>query len=340
MKTKDNTSLQRLSDDWVSEYSQWFKDYENSFQSTMPDVVSSFVQKKSLDDMSSSDILRTLDWLRDNPVTHVKTRPDGYPHVTPYVDEVTGVHSVGYYKFDEGFLDHAMTKGWLSLPVAWYYGRESIAGIADTFEEVQAHVNKLTEQYNYSKHSFVRKQHFVVLVRETSDLSLVHEFSHVGQWGQGIRSEQWANSPCPIGYPEKKELEKMKRVIHYQHLKSHSMQIFNEKFTQQFSDWSKSAFKEYEFSGHHPHCTNKRPHNIVHKPNCTNKPSNEIPWDSEKLFGFPVFTMQSNYYEQACHAFEHSRKVDGVSWNKIFQFEILKIASDANMPPTHPADIW
>lgn len=330
MKTKDNTSWQRLSDDWVSENSRWFKDYENSFQSTMPDVVSSFVQKKSLNDMSSSDILRTLDWLRDNPFVHVETNSRGYPHVTPFIDVSTGEHPVGYYIFDEGFLDHALTKGWLSLPVGWYYGKGAIAGIADTFEEVQVHVEKLFEQYNQSDYSFVRKQNFVVLVRETSDLSLVHEFSHVGQWGQRIRGEQWED---PIGYPEKKELEKMKRVIHHQHLKSRKMQVFNEKFAQQFSDWSKSAFEEYEFSGHHSHCANNQHQQIVHQPHCANKPPNDIPWHSESILGFPVFTNPSFDYEMECKEFVDSLPKYGFGRDKIFQFEVLTIPTDSDKPP-------
>lgn len=331
--------MRQLSDDWLSENSQWFRDYEGSFKSVMPDVVSSFVRDKSLDNMSSADILRTIDWLRDHPITHVEMKANGEPHVIPFIDPVTGKHPAGYYHFDEGFLDCAMSKNWLSLPVDWYYGQETIAGIADTFDEVKAHIAKLSEQYSRSDYGFVRKQQFVVLVRETSDLSLVHEFSHVGEWGEKIRKrEMYLKDPCPINYVWQKEIQKAKRVIHHQYLDSLELREFNEKFIRNFSLWAKNSYTSYVLGGRNPYCNT---HHVRHR-HATSKCGFDTTIvepveDSENVLGFPVFTKRSFEYEKACKAFVDSKSSRR---NKIFQFEVLRITPKSGIPPTHPADIW
>lgn len=228
--TKKDANIQRLSDDWLSSMSHWFKEYEDSNPYDMPETVNSLMNKNSFDTMKSTDIMSAIHWLSENPLsfTKPKTGLNSDPYVIPYVDRITGKHPVGYYDFDEKFLDYAMSKGWLSLLDSWNfstYPSPDIAdpsfnaypssGIADTFEEVQSHMECLFSMFDQSQASFVRQQKFVILVRETDDFSLVHEFYHVGEWGK----ELFFNSPIYRDYV-KKENAKMKKVIHDKHLKS------------------------------------------------------------------------------------------------------------------------
>lgn len=219
--TKKDANIQRLSDDWLSSMSHWFKEYEDSNQYDMPETVNSLMNKNSFDTMKSTDIMSAMHWLSENPLsfTKPKTGLSGDSYVIPYVDRVTGKHPVGYYDFDEKFLDYAMSKGWLSLLDSWNFNTYPSSGIADTFEEVQSHVEFLFSIFDKSQASFVRQQKFVILVRETDDFSLVHEFSHVGTWGKKLFLNRWKD-PIYWDYPEQKENAKIKKVIHDKHLKS------------------------------------------------------------------------------------------------------------------------
>lgn len=311
------TKMLSLSDDWVDSCGHWFDEYVEKTHSSIPELVRNFSTHRSLDDLSSVEILTVMDWLSSRQVDHVQVYSNGFPHVRPYEDKSTGFQPAGYYDIDDDFFAYAQDNGWLSLPNSWWYGDDAVVGIADNFEEVENHVNEVLSKWKDSNYKFISNHKFIVSIRQTNDLSLVHKMFHVGDWGKKLRKSNSAFE-YELSYPRSKEDMKMKNSNSFRIINLMDNIQWHDKFLAKSMQLAKTKHGHHcHHHGHHDTTSDQREH--MHENSTSDSLKN-----SRKKFGFSVPTRASYNYELACLDFENNALNDR---KDILQFEILKISS-------------
>ena len=218
-----------LSDDWIDSCGHWFDEYVSKTNYSIPELVRNFSVNRSLEGLSSAEILTVMEWFSSHKVSHIPTGSNGFPHVRPYEDESTGLQPAGYYDFEDDFFVYAQNNDWLTIPTSNWYGNNAVVGIADNFEEVDSHVTKLLESWRDSEYKFISDQKYIVSIRQSNDMSLVHKMFHVGEWGKRLRAIN--NDPLDdLNYAHSKENMKMKNSVSFRDINRMSATQWHNEF--------------------------------------------------------------------------------------------------------------
>ena len=189
---------------------------QNNFRSSRRELVSCLTENPT--DLVSKDWVDLLDIANfDNDIFRFYGGTVGgdlgvnvFPsYCKPFVED-SGATGDGFFELDLMFWNHAITKGYFSIPQGQGWSIFPIAGVASKFAEIRRHVSKFLTHDN---HQDFRDRNLIVAVNTCNDWNIFRDLYHVGKWGTGLHKNSWRFDANTIAYRKVKQYEKMYRTI-------------------------------------------------------------------------------------------------------------------------------